>query len=174
MLALTRMRNSRDSWKDKNMLKRQEINRLERKVSALKAIVQKKTDEIIRFKASSDDDKKREAELNEMREMIKKLQEESRIQQEELNILQESAKELANENERQRKEMERIEKESRSMKAGVGHFHDQGSLAVKALCVYISANCSVSFRAVPKILEALTTFKALVNPWIPHFTSCIN
>lgn len=43
----------------------------------------------------------------------------------------------------------------------------------RALCVRLAINTSVSFRAVPKILQSMGEFYG-ASSWIPHFTSVIN
>jgi hypothetical protein len=160
------MRNSRDSWKMKNRDKRKIINQLNRQISASRAKVELKEAEIRKLESLREVSKNSAMPIPpDLAEIIKRIEELNRRQREEIQQLEE-------ENEKQQREIERLQEELESKKACIPFM--QTSQSTQVLCVYLLIRCGVSFRSVPRILQALVDFGILREFWIPKFTSVIN
>src|SRR6185437_8938043 len=166
MSPLSRMRNSRDSWKMKNRDKRKIINQLNRQILAALTKVDLKEAEIRELKNLREVSKNGATPIPpDLAEIIKRIEELNRRQREEIQQLEE-------ENERQQREIERLQEELKSKKACTPFM--QTSQSTQVLCVYLLISCGVSFRSIPRILQALVDFGILREFWIPKFTSVIN
>lgn len=169
MSPLSRMRKSRDSWKMKNSPKRKKVNQLTRQLTSCEIKLKQRDIEIERLnnllKNGVSNENSKPPSIDEIRERLKKLEEDARRDREDLRRLED-------ENRKQQEEIERLEKELESKK--ICTTYAQGSPSVQVLCVYLVITCGVSFRSISKILRALTNLGILRGLWLPHFTSIIN